>query len=179
MRKWGLILLRELVPLPCWMLYQESQGLLTLQIPRCFLVCFPIQNCYFTLPLYLQYHTSVFFCLNWYNIISVFTSVARESYSEELPGVCRHGTCVTPQLYGKNYLMFYKYIKIEMQQKKCCYSFFSYIYEMILTWGDHPPTHSFSQNDRNTTQNHLWFILPGQAWGEPPTKIAWRTCDQA
>jgi len=30
-----LILLRELVPLPCWTLYRESRGLLALQIPRC------------------------------------------------------------------------------------------------------------------------------------------------
>jgi len=34
MRKLDLILLRELVPLPCRTLYQESRGLLALQIPR-------------------------------------------------------------------------------------------------------------------------------------------------
>jgi len=34
MRKLDLILLRELVPLPCQTLYQESRGLLALQIPR-------------------------------------------------------------------------------------------------------------------------------------------------
>ena len=50
-----LILLRELVPLPCWTLYHESRGLLALQIPRYSLLCalpFTIVILYFTLPQY-------------------------------------------------------------------------------------------------------------------------------
>jgi len=50
-----LILLRELVPLPCWTLYRESRGLLALQIPRYSLLCalpLTIVILYFTLPQY-------------------------------------------------------------------------------------------------------------------------------
>jgi len=55
MRKLDLILLRELVPLPCRTFYQESRGLLALQIPRYSLLCahpFTIVILYFTLPQY-------------------------------------------------------------------------------------------------------------------------------
>jgi hypothetical protein len=91
MKKLGLILLRELVPLPCWMLYQESLGFLTLQIPRYLAMCvqaFRIVILYFILSHYLQFFISVSFQVVIENVKLFFTSVVRKSYSEELSGVC-------------------------------------------------------------------------------------------